>query len=60
MSLGKGVLAGKKTYVTAGLGAIGFIAAYLMGDIALADALLGVFNAIGLATLRKGIKTDTK
>lgn len=60
MALGKGILEGKKTYITAGMGALGFIVAYLLGDIELGSAINGVFTAIIGATLRRGIKTETE
>lgn len=57
-NLGHGVLKGRKTYLAAGLGVIGFVGAYLAGDIGLADALQGVLTAILGATIRHGVKTE--
>lgn len=57
MALGFGIFAGKKTYIAAALGALGFIAGYLTGDIQLADAAQGVLTAILGVTIRNGIKT---
>lgn len=60
MALGQGILAGKKTYVVAGLGILTAIASYLTGELALAETIQGIFVAIGAMTLRAGIaKTGT-
>ena len=52
----KGALSGKKTYISAGLGAVTAIAAYLMGDIGGQEALTVLWNAVLAATIRNGIK----
>ena len=49
------MLKGKKTYVTATLAVIGAVAAYLVGDIALADAAQLVLTAVLGATIRNGV-----
>lgn len=50
-----GYLAGKRTYITAGVTVIGAAASYLVGDIGLVDALqLGVTGILG-ATVRASI-----
>lgn len=56
--LGFGILKGKKTYVSAAIGAIGAVAAYLVGDMALADAAQIVLTAIIGATIRHGVATE--
>lgn len=49
------MLKGKRTYILAGVAIIGAIASYLVGDIALADAIqLALTAAIG-ATVRAAI-----
>jgi hypothetical protein len=57
--LGKGVLQGKKTYVVAAMGILGFLASYLTGDIELATAAQGILTAILGITIRHGINTTT-
>lgn len=59
-TLGQGVLQGKKTYVVAVMGIIGFLASYLTGDIALSDAAQGILTAVLGMTIRAGVKNDTK
>lgn len=49
------MLAGYKTYIVAGVAVISAVAAYLVGDLALADAAQLVLTAILGATVRKGI-----
>lgn len=50
------MLKGYKTYITAAVAVIGAIAAYLVGDIAVADAAQLILTAILGATVRHGIK----
>lgn len=50
---------GKKSYITAGLGALGALAAYLTGDISLGNLITSLISAIGLSTLRSGMTTET-
>ena len=52
-----GKLANKKTYIVAGLSAIGAVAGYLTGDLALHDAVQLLVTAILGATVRHGIAT---
>jgi hypothetical protein len=49
------MLAGYKTYVTAGLAVIGAVAAYLTGDASLMQTVQLVVTAIIGATIRHGI-----
>lgn len=60
MALGFGILEGKKTYVAAAMGILGFVASYLVGDVTLADAAQGILTAVLGITIRAGIKSDTK
>lgn len=55
-----GVLQGKKTYITAGIGIITTLAAYLVGEIHGADALQNIWAAVLAIYIRKGIATDSK
>lgn len=57
---GQGILSGKKTYVVAVMGILGFVASYLTGDMALSDAAQGVLTAVLGITIRHGVKNDTK
>lgn len=54
------MLKGYKTYITAAVAVVGAVAAYLVGDVALADAAQLVLTAILGATIRNGITTETK
>lgn len=56
-NLGHGILAGKKTYVVAVMGILGFVASYLTGEVELAQAAQGVLTAILGMTIRNGMKT---
>ena len=58
--LGQGILEGKKTYVAAVMGILGAVAAYLTGELAIADAAQLVLTAVLGMTIRKGIATDTQ
>ena len=49
------MLAGYKTYLTAGLAVIGAVAAYLMGETTLTDALQLVVTALIGAFVRAGV-----
>ncbi len=51
------MLAGYKTYVTAGVAVIGALAAYLTGDASLVQTAQLVVTAIIGATVRHGIAT---
>lgn len=53
------MLKGYKTYIMAGVTVIGAVAAYLVGDVGLADTAQLVVTAIVGATIRSGIKTET-
>ena len=55
-----GILKGKKTYVTAALTVLGSIAAYLMGEAALADTIQLVVMAVLGATVRNAIPDAKK
>ena len=59
MALGSGILSGKKTYIVAGLGVLGSIAAYLTGDITLGSLITALIASISAATLRNGITNET-
>lgn len=50
------MLAGYKTYVTAGVAVIGAVAAYLVGDADLMQTANLVFTALLAAFVRNGIK----
>jgi len=50
-----GKLKGKKTYVTAALAVAGAVAAYLVGDMQLAEAVQIIVTSILAATIRHGI-----
>jgi len=49
------MLKGYKTYITAGLGVIGAVAGYLVGDMTIAQAAQAVLTAVLAATLRNAI-----
>lgn len=49
---------GKKTYITAGVGALGAVAAYLVGDITLGSLITSLISAIGIGTLRAGVADE--
>lgn len=55
-----GALSGKKTYITALLGALTAIGAYLAGDLSGADTLQAVWGAVMAATIRNGISATAK
>jgi hypothetical protein len=50
-----GKFKGKKTYITAALAVIGAVAAYLTGDLNIADASQVILTAILGATIRHGV-----
>ena len=50
-----GLLAGKKTYITAVTGIVGALGAYLVGDMNLIEAFQVIWPLITVAFLRKGI-----
>ncbi len=50
------MLAGYKTYITAGVAVVGAVAAYLVGDADLMQTANLVFTAILAAFVRNGIK----
>ena len=50
-----GILAGKRTYVVAGLGLLGVAAAFLMGDMAAIDAAKAAVECVLAMTIRAGI-----
>lgn len=52
------MLKGYKTYITAGVAVLGAIAAYLVGDVGLADTAQIVLTAILGATIRSGVSTE--
>ncbi len=54
------MLTGYKTYITAGLAVIGAVAAYLTGEMALADCANIVVTAALGTFIRSGLKTETK
>lgn len=53
--MGSGILSGKKTYVTGVVAIISTVGAYLVGDLALADAAQLVLTAILGMTVRAGM-----
>jgi hypothetical protein len=50
------MLAGYKTYITAGVAVIAAVAAFLTGEATLMDTATVVFNALLAAFVRNGIK----
>jgi hypothetical protein len=52
------MLSGYKTYITAGLAVVGAVAAYLTGDMAIADAIQIVVTAVMGAFIRNGVTTE--
>lgn len=56
MAFGKGILAGKKTYVLAVMAALSATAGYLIGEIGTIEYLHLLFEAGAAATIRHGIQ----
>lgn len=56
----KGILQGKKTYVTAAIGALTAIGAYLTGEMELADAAKMVWVSVIAIFIRNGINQPAK
>ncbi len=54
------LLKGKKTYVSAGIAVITAVAAYLTGDISIAEAGQLVLTAVLGVTIRHAVSTETK
>jgi hypothetical protein len=54
--MGFGILKGKKTYVVGALSILGTVAAYLLGDVPLAEAAQLVLTAVLGMTVRNAIK----
>lgn len=54
------MLKGYKTYVTAGVAVIAAVAAYLVGDVGLADTIQIVVTAVLGATIRSGVTSEAK
>lgn len=52
-------LSGYKTYITAASLILTAIAGYASGNIGLEAMVAGIFNGIGMITIRAGIKADT-
>lgn len=52
-------LSGYKTYITGASLILTAIAGYASGTIGLEAMVAGIFNGIGMMTLRAGIKADT-
>lgn len=50
-----GFLSGKKTFITAGVGVIGALAAYLTGDASIIEAFQTIIVSLSAAGLRAGI-----
>ena len=50
-----GKFKGKKTYITAGVAIIGAVAAYLVGDLALAETSQLILTAVLGTTIRHGV-----
>lgn len=51
---------GYKTYIVATVAVIGAIAGFLVGDVAMADAIQLVVTAVLGATIRSGVNTAVK
>ena len=51
----QGSLSGYKTYIAAGLGALGAIAAHLMGDVSLMETINNVMTFVTAAFIRNGV-----
>ena len=51
----QGRLSGYKTYIAAGLGALGAIAAYFTGDATLMEAISNVMTFVTAGFLRNGV-----
>lgn len=51
------MFAGYKTYIVAGLTAIGALASYLMGETSIQDAIQLAVTAILASTIRHGVST---
>lgn len=52
-------LQGYKTYIIAAIAVLAAVLAWLNGDAGLFEALDTIMIALGLGTLRAGVKTDT-
>ena len=50
-----GILAGKKTYITAVTGVVGAVGAYLVGEMTLVEAFQAIWPLVTVAFLRKGV-----
>ena len=59
--MGKGILSGYKTYITAGLTILGTVAAWLTGtfDGTIGEAVNIIVTAVLGITIRAGIKADS-
>lgn len=55
MALGQGILAGKKTYITAALGILTAVAGYVTGTIEIKELVEAIFIGITAMTMRAGI-----
>lgn len=51
---------GYKTYIVAAVAVIGAVAGFLVGDLAMADAIQLVVTAVLGATIRSGVNTAVK
>ena len=49
------MLAGYKTYIVGVMAVLGFVTAYLVGDISLVAAITGIVPAVQAMTMRHGI-----
>lgn len=54
-----GILSGKKTYITCGLAILVIVCDYLMGNISLSNAVIGILGAAAGMTLRAGVTVST-
>jgi predicted small secreted protein len=54
-----GILAGKRTYITCGLAIVVIVCDYLMGNISLSNAVVGVLGATAGMTLRASMTVTT-
>lgn len=54
------MLKGYKTYITAGVAVISAVAAYLVGDVGIADTAQIILTAVLGATIRAGVTTEVK
>lgn len=54
------MLSGYKTYIMAGVGVIGAVAGWLVGDLTIAEAGQIALTAVLASTVRAGVSTESK